>query len=157
MAPGSSLGGARPKCGVADPQGALWIAKFPARSDDYDHAAWEMLVHQLAVSAGLRVPEARLEKFTRRHRTFLVRRFDRGAAGARIHFASAMTMIANDVAENVAPVLTELGDKDNQRAAANLGWTGSEPISEEYLDTSREQKDFWKNLGSAIKAGVESG
>jgi serine/threonine-protein kinase HipA len=94
MAPGSSLGGARPKCGVADPQGALWIAKFPARSDDHDHAAWEMLVHQLAVSAGLRVPEARLEKLTRRHRTFLVRRFDRGAAGARIHFASAMTMLS---------------------------------------------------------------
>lgn len=30
MAPGSSLGGARPKAGVRDPEGQLWIAKFPS-------------------------------------------------------------------------------------------------------------------------------
>src|SRR5439155_2130393 len=33
LAPGASLGGARPKAGVLDPKGRLWIAKFPSRSD----------------------------------------------------------------------------------------------------------------------------
>ncbi len=32
IAPGSSLGGARPKASVADERGELWIAKFPART-----------------------------------------------------------------------------------------------------------------------------
>jgi serine/threonine-protein kinase HipA len=98
MAPGSSLGGARPKAGVMDETGALWIAKFPGRSDDHDVGAWEMVVHQLATAAGLRVAEARVEKLSRRHSTFLVRRFDRvtqGSSQRRLHFASAMTMLGH--------------------------------------------------------------
>jgi serine/threonine-protein kinase HipA len=30
IAPGGSLGGARPKASVVDPDGRLWIAKFPS-------------------------------------------------------------------------------------------------------------------------------
>jgi serine/threonine-protein kinase HipA len=98
MAPGSSLGGARPKAGVKDPGGDLWIAKFPGRSDTRDMAAWEMLVHQLAVKAGLQVAESSLHAFGQEHRTFLTRRFDRapGSNGRkRIHFASAMTLLGH--------------------------------------------------------------
>ena len=98
MAPGSSLGGARPKAGVKDPGGDLWIAKFPGRSDTRDMAAWEMLVHQLAVKAGLQVAESGLHAFGLEHRTFLTRRFDRapGSNGReRIHFASAMTLLGH--------------------------------------------------------------
>lgn len=98
IAPGSSIGGARPKAGVSDTQGDLWIAKFPGRSDTRDIAAWEMLVHQLALEAGLRVAEADLQSFGGGHRTFMTRRFDRmpGTNGTqRIHFASAMTLLGH--------------------------------------------------------------
>ncbi|MDC0275307.1 HipA domain-containing protein [Verrucomicrobiales bacterium] len=53
IAPGSSLGGARPKAGVRDEAGDLWIAKLPGRNDERDMGAWEMVAHQLAVAAGL--------------------------------------------------------------------------------------------------------
>ncbi len=34
VAPGSSLGGARPKASVVAPDGSLWIAKFPSKYDE---------------------------------------------------------------------------------------------------------------------------
>ncbi len=96
IAPGSSIGGARPKAGICDEEQNLWIAKFPGRNDEFDVGAWEMVTHRLAVSAGLNVAEATAEKFGRPHSTFLVKRFDRDVvAGVRVrkHFASAMTML----------------------------------------------------------------
>ncbi len=93
IAPGRSLGGARPKASVVDAEGRLWIAKFPSADDPHDAGAWEGVLHTLAASAGVVVPEARCERFGSRHHTFLSRRFDRTAAGRRIHFASAMTLL----------------------------------------------------------------
>ena len=93
--PGSSLGGARPKAGVLDNKNNLWIAKFPCRNDEKDIGAWEMVVHDLAMHAGLNIPEARIEKFQGRHHTFLTKRFDRTTQGERIHFASAMTLLGH--------------------------------------------------------------
>ncbi|MCD0490686.1 HipA domain-containing protein [Pedobacter sp. MC2016-14] len=95
MAPGSSLGGARPKASVTDLEGQLWIAKFPSTNDLYDVGAWEMVVHQLALEAGLNVPPAQLMKFSGRHHTFLTKRFDRKSSEWRIHFASAMTLLGH--------------------------------------------------------------
>ncbi len=92
IAPGSSLGGARPKANVADENGNLWIAKFPSRSDTNNSSAWEYAVWLMAKDSGLNVPEARLENFSKYGSTFLVRRFDRNA-GNRIHFASAMSLL----------------------------------------------------------------
>lgn len=92
IAPGSSLGGARPKASVMAPDGSLWIAKFPSKHDDFDSGAWEMVTHELALMCGLNVPEARLEKFSKLGSTFLVKRFDRDG-DKRIHFSSAMTML----------------------------------------------------------------
>jgi serine/threonine-protein kinase HipA len=92
IAPGSSLGGARPKATVTAPDGALWIAKFPSKHDEQNTGAWEMVVHDLAVMCGLQVPEARVEKFSKLGSTFLVKRFDRDK-NKRIHFSSAMTML----------------------------------------------------------------
>ena len=54
--PGSSLGGARPKATVVDPQGNLWIAKFPSKHDVNDTGAWEKTAHDLARLCGLNVP-----------------------------------------------------------------------------------------------------
>ena len=39
LAPGSSLGGARPKASVSAPDGSLWIAKFPSKYDDMNVGA----------------------------------------------------------------------------------------------------------------------
>lgn len=75
--PGSSLGGARPKATVVDPDGQFWIARFPSRHDEYDAGAWEKIVHDLAGLCGLNIPESKLEKFSKLGSTFLAKRFDR--------------------------------------------------------------------------------
>ena len=93
IAPGSSLGGARPKAGVLDEKNRLWIAKFPSVNDEQDAGAWEMVLHRLAEACGIIVPEARLLQFGSKHHTFLTKRFDRNNDGRRIHFASAMTLL----------------------------------------------------------------
>jgi serine/threonine-protein kinase HipA len=95
IAPGSSLGGARPKASVMDAHNNLWIAKFPSRNDDKDIAAWEMVTNQLAINAGINVAEGKLLQFNNKHHTYLTKRFDRTAAGERIHFASAMTLLGH--------------------------------------------------------------
>jgi serine/threonine-protein kinase HipA len=92
IAPGGSLGGARPKASVVDPQGHLWIARFPSVRDEHDVGAWEMVVHTLARACGLDVPDALVRRFGGPHHMFLVKRFDRTEAGRRLHFASAMNL-----------------------------------------------------------------
>lgn len=92
LAPGSSLGGARPKASVMAQDGSLWIAKFPSKHDDFNSGAWEMVAHELAAMFGLNVPEAKIEKFSKLGTTFLVKRFDRKGS-QRVHFSSAMTML----------------------------------------------------------------
>lgn len=93
IAPGGSLGGARPKASVIDERKQLWIAKFPSRYDDIDVGAWEMLAFQLGKDAGICMADALFKKFNSEHHTFLSKRFDRIAKNKRIHFASAMTLL----------------------------------------------------------------
>lgn len=93
IAPGSSLGGARPKASIYDSAGNLWIAKFPSVNDTKDIGGWEMVVYNLAAKCGINITEAKVEKLSNhQHHTFLVKRFDR-IKKERIHFASAMTML----------------------------------------------------------------
>jgi serine/threonine-protein kinase HipA len=92
IAPGGSLGGARPKASVVDPDGHLWIAKFPSVHDEHDMGAWELVVQTLGRGCGLRVCDSLARRFANPHHTFLVKRFDRTHAGRRLHFASAMTL-----------------------------------------------------------------
>lgn len=94
IAPGSSLGGARPKANLMDGED-LWIAKFPSQNDTIDKGAWEYLTYQLAINAGINMSECRIEKISGKHHTFFTKRFDR-QQGKRIHFASAMTMTGNN-------------------------------------------------------------
>ncbi len=91
LAPGSSLGGARPKASVRDEGGNLCIAKFPSRADTRDMAAWEMLAYRLAHKCGICMPEARLLD-TGDQSTYLVKRFDRTETRGRLAFISAMTL-----------------------------------------------------------------
>ncbi|EKT4466015.1 HipA domain-containing protein [Pseudomonas putida] len=92
IAPGGSLGGARPKASVADDAGRLYIAKFPSTRDSFDVGGWEMVVNALANGCGLEVAPAQARRFASDYHCFMVRRFDRTDAGRRLHFASAMTM-----------------------------------------------------------------
>lgn len=101
VAPGSSLGGARPKANLIDSDGSLWIAKFPSADDAYDVALWEMLLLKLAQNCGLTVPEARLMQIGNGYHTFLVKRFDRHGAERRF-FASAMTMLGRRESEDAS-------------------------------------------------------
>lgn len=96
IAPGGSLGGARPKASVLDKHQHPWIAKFPSQHDEYDIGAWEMLLYRLAIHAKITVPESKIEKFNSRYHTFLSKRFDRNVLGGRIHFASAMTLLSRN-------------------------------------------------------------
>lgn len=94
IAPGSSLGGARPKANLLD-EGDLWIAKFPSQNDTIDKGAWEYLTYKLAINAGINMAESKIEKISGKHHTFFTKRFDR-KKGNRIHFSSAMTMTGNN-------------------------------------------------------------
>lgn len=100
FAPGSSLGGARPKASVVGPDGQLWIAKFPSKDDFNDVGGWEAVVYELAKRCGLHVPIARAEKFANKNHTYLVKRFDRLATDRRVHFASAMTLLQHKDGDN---------------------------------------------------------
>ena len=91
--PGSSLGGARPKAGVIDTDGTLYVAKFPSRNDDYDVSLWEHLSHLLAKNAGVIAAETSVISTGDKYHALLSKRFDRTADGRRIHFASAMTLL----------------------------------------------------------------
>lgn len=92
ISPGSSLGGARPKACVTDDQNHLWIAKFPNLNDTYDVGAWEMVCHELALTAGVEMFPSEIRKFSTQHHTFLTKRFDR-MGEKRLHFSSAMTQL----------------------------------------------------------------
>lgn len=93
VAPGASLGGARPKASIVDNDGSLWIAKFPSRNDQGDIGGWEMVTYELAIASGINMAESKVQKFTSNYYTFLTKRFDRTNDNVRVHFASAMTML----------------------------------------------------------------
>jgi serine/threonine-protein kinase HipA len=96
VAPGGSLGGARPKAGVVDNSGRLCIAKFPVRTDEHDIGGWEMVAHRLAGDAGITTAPSIVRRLGSKRHTFITQRFDRTAKAERIHFASAMTLLDRD-------------------------------------------------------------
>ncbi len=95
VAPGSSLGGNRPKANFRPDDGDLWMAKFPSATDRWDFAQWEYLLNELAAGAGIPVPPTQLlGPYLAAHHTFAARRFDRRGPERRL-FASAMTLTGN--------------------------------------------------------------
>jgi serine/threonine-protein kinase HipA len=95
VAPGASLGGARPKASFKEINGSLWIAKFPARDDTRDVGAWGALAQRLGTQAGIEVPASELRRFGGEYHTFCVQRFDRVGARRRF-YASAMALLRKD-------------------------------------------------------------
>lgn len=117
LAPGSSLGGARPKASVRDRDNALAIAKFPHKYDEIDIVRWEAVALSLAGKAGIPVPDWRMEEIGDKS-IILLRRFDR-ANGQRLPFLSAMSMLgAND---NETRSYLEFVDALRQHGAAPKG------------------------------------
>lgn len=113
VAPGSSLGGARPKANFLEHDGSFWIAKFPSADDSYDVGAWEMVLHTLAETAGIQVPAAKLVKLNNRHHTFCSKRFDRTTDG-RAFYASAMSLLKKQPGDDasyldIAQIIQEQG------------------------------------------------
>lgn len=127
LAPGTSLGGARPKASVYDADDQLLIAKFPKKDDDWPVTRWEAILLDLAGRAKLDVPTWRVEKITGKH-VLLVRRFDR-ARRRRIPFMSAMTAL-------------DAADHEDQRSyleiAEAIRQMGSAPVA--------DLEELWKRM-----------
>lgn len=114
LAPGSSLGGGRPKASVRDHDGRLALAKFPHGRDGVDVVSWEAVALSLARKSGVDVPEWRIERIGKKP-VLLVRRFDR-ADGERIPFLSAMSMLG--ATDNEPRSYLEIADALRQYGAA---------------------------------------
>jgi len=126
VAPGASLGGARPKASVVDTDGKLMIAKFPSPTDEWDVELWEFLAFQMAAKAGIPTPDVRLEKIGEKN-VLLLHRFDRNSE-ERIPFLSAMSM---------------LGYSDGDHGSyLEIG----EALSEHGASTSKDLKDLWRRI-----------
>lgn len=91
LAPGSSLGGARPKASVRDKDGSLSIAKFPRKDDEFNVVLWEAVALSLAQKAGIQTPNWRLETVLQKP-VLIIKRFDRDSEN-RIPYLSAMSML----------------------------------------------------------------
>lgn len=132
IAPGGSLGGARPKASVADKNGHLWIAKFPSTRDDYDIGGWEFVVNVLANECGLRVANGLAQRYASDHHCYMVKRFDRTATGGRLHFASAMTM-------------TDRVDGDDASVGASY-LELAEVLMKHGSETDKDLRELWSRI-----------
>ena len=106
---GTSLGGMRPKCTVVDGDGRLSIGKFPSVNDERPVTKGEILAMTLAKAAGIRAAEARLVESDGLP-VALIRRFDRTAAGKRLMYISAATLLGADPDESREHFYTEIVD-----------------------------------------------
>lgn len=111
LAPGSSLGGARPKASVIDNDGDLCIAKFPKKDDTGNIVLWEAVALNLAKQAGLNVPTWKVVNVLDKP-VLLIKRFDR-IKNKRIPFISAMTTLSatdgdhNFSYQNIADIIRQ--------------------------------------------------
>jgi serine/threonine-protein kinase HipA len=132
IAPGGSLGGARPKAGVVDKRGHFWIAKFPSRHDQVNIGGWEYLTHRLAIAAGIGAATSRVQRFSGKFDTFLTERFDRTGTGERIHFASAMTL---------------LGKKDGDSGETGVSYLDiAEFLMKNGAQVSKDLEQLWRRI-----------
>jgi serine/threonine-protein kinase HipA len=112
LAPGTSLGGARPKASILDRDKHLAIAKFPKRDDEWPIPRWEAATLAMARKAGIDVPAHRLELVLKKP-VLIERRFDR-AGTQRIPYMSALTALGARDGElrsylDIANVLRQIG------------------------------------------------
>ena len=118
VAPGSSLGGARPKASILDGRGRLSIAKFPREADEYSVERWEWIALQLARDAGVQIPDAELIQVAGKQ-VLISRRFDR-AEGERVHYASALTLLGLGDGDRASyPEMADILQRDGSNPRAD--------------------------------------
>ena len=116
LAPGSSLGGARPKASVIDKKGNLCIAKFPKKDDFTNNVLWEAVALTLAENCGLNVQEWSLHKAGTKD-VIVLKRFDRKGE-QRVPFLSAMSMLNAVDNDSQTHSYMEIADAIRQYGAA---------------------------------------
>ena len=132
FAPGSSLGGARPKASVLDPNEELWIAKFPSKNDNKNSGAWELIANQMAAELGIKVAVCDARIYSQKQHTFLTKRFDRNKGNLRIHFASAMSL---------------LGYKDGFNYKEGASYLELVDLLEQFGNNANEDiRELWKRI-----------
>jgi serine/threonine-protein kinase HipA len=94
---GTSIGGARPKALIDEPDGGKWVAKFTTSTDLYNFVKAEFVAMRLAHFAGLDAAPVRLTRSAGRD-VLLVKRFDRDshAPATRRIMVSALTILGLD-------------------------------------------------------------
>jgi serine/threonine-protein kinase HipA len=102
-APGTSMGGARPKV-TAYMNGVLHLIKMPSERDrGRDGEAWEYVAIQIAKKAGINVQTGQLLTVDGGKSSLALKRFDRRSDGTRLGYMSARTAM-------------ELGDQTHNSA-----------------------------------------
>lgn len=119
IAPGTTLGGARPKA-LIELDGAPWVVKFAEPGEPTDSPLVEHASMTLALQAGIGVAETRPIRLVDGH-AVAVRRFDRSGRGntrRRLHAQSAQVALR---AEGSAPGYPELAQLLRRRAPVEQG------------------------------------
>ena len=132
LAPGSSLGGARPKASVLDKNGNLCIAKFPKKDDFTNNVLWEGVALTLAKQCGLNVQEWSIQKAGNKN-VLLLKRFDRHGK-VRIPFLSAMSMLNAIDNDNQIHSYLDIADAIRQYGS----------------DTKKDLVELWKRMAFSI-------
>ncbi len=146
FAPGSSLGGARPKASIIDQHGHLSIAKFPKETDEYSIETWEEIALRLADKAGIVTPNHGLVRVAGKA-VLLSRRFDRIGA-TRIPFLSAMSMTGSIDGERgsypeIVDALTQHGAHAKEDAEALYRRTVFNVLTSNVDDHLRNHGFLW--------------
>lgn len=126
LAPGSSLGGARPKASIRDKDGSLAIAKFPSKEDEFNTVLWEATALSLAKQAGIYTAQWRIEMVLDKP-VLILKRFDRNQT-ERLPFLSAMSM---------------LGAKDNeQHSYLELAYA----LTQHGAQPAADMEELWRRI-----------
>ncbi|MFG6429767.1 type II toxin-antitoxin system HipA family toxin [Roseateles sp. LYH14W] len=88
IAPGATMGGARPKA-LIELDGQPWVLKFAEVGEVLDAPLVEHATMTLAAQAGITVAQTRALPLPGGRHALAVRRFDRAPGGARVHALSA--------------------------------------------------------------------
>jgi serine/threonine-protein kinase HipA len=131
LAPGSSLGGARPKA-TSTYDGKQWIAKFSRAVDRAPICRMEYATMKLAAHVGLNVPPVRIETILGQD-VYLIERFDRFTEGEkerRCPFISGLTITGAHESES--------SQQSYRRLAERLRLFGS--------DHKNDSHELWQRM-----------
>ena len=92
MRTAGSLGGARPKASLRDPDGRLVVVKFTTRHDSRPIERVEVATLELAASVGINAANGRIALGDSELPVALIQRFDRTGTD-RIHYLSALSFL----------------------------------------------------------------